>query len=75
MMKYMEPERTFQQAQLLPVAELTVPERTGPGRTGARTHAPASASRQLGLIGIAQARAALAQAARRAEERAGDKAA
>ncbi len=36
---------------------------------------PASHSRQVGLRGIAQARAALALAARRAEERAHDKAA
>ena len=65
MMKYMEPDRTFEQPQLLPA----------PGRPRARTAAPTNHSRQVGLIGIAQARAALAQAARRAEERAGDKAA
>ena len=65
MMKYMEPNRTFEQPQLL----------SAPGGPRARTAAPASRSRQLGLIGIAQARAALAMAARRAEERAGDKAA
>ena len=65
MMKYMEPHRTFEQPQLLPAAD----------RPRARTAAPANRGRQIGLSGIAQARAALAQAARRAEERARAKAA
>jgi hypothetical protein len=63
--EYMEPDRTFEQPQLLPA----------PYRPQARPAAPASHSRQVGLRGIAQARAALALAARRAEERAHDKAA
>ncbi len=60
MMKYMEPDRTFEQPQLLPAAE----------RPRSRATAPTNHRRQVGLIGIARARAALAQAAQRAEERA-----
>jgi hypothetical protein len=55
----MERDRTFEQPQLLP----------SPERAGSRPAQPALRRRQAGLVGIARARAALAQAARRAEDR------
>jgi hypothetical protein len=61
----MEPDRTFEQPQLLP----------GTDRPRSRPSSPGLRRRQAGLVGIAQAREALAQAARRAEDRARYKAA
>jgi hypothetical protein len=56
----MEPDRTIEQPQLLP----------GPDGPRPRPAYPALRRRQAGLAGIAKARAALAEAARRAEDRA-----
>ncbi len=71
-----EPDEGWQQPQLLtaPLPRATSSPRGTAGKRGAETKS-SPRLRQVGLVGIAQAREALAEAARRAELRSDHKAA